>query len=108
MGLKRPRIQSRRQKEALLKYRPVTITLRAQHCLNGVYYGPGTIKVKGDVARQLMEQDQATVKADQDLFSTRALMLVYTPHRGVMTVEVSPDSFDAVWTNPSTSLISRF
>lgn len=55
--------------------RPVTITLRYQHKINEVPYGPGRVTVKKDVASVLLEQERNLTQVMHDELNPKAVVI---------------------------------
>ena len=51
--------------------RPMEVSLRAQHCVNGHVYGPGVVRVNTELGRQLQEQDGRAANEDQRFEAAR-------------------------------------
>lgn len=76
--------------EALARTRPQEVLLTTQHCINGVNYGPGRVRVRGDIAEVLRENEQTARQVEQDFKEKRAFIVGPRGQRR----QVPYDSFD--------------
>jgi hypothetical protein len=87
--------QEARRLEALDLARPVTIRLRFRHYINGIVYGPGVIKVRGDLARQLSGNDSQAAEVENDFYDRNGRAFIIGGHPGSYSKhQVAYETFD--------------
>jgi hypothetical protein len=70
----------------------VFVDLQYRHYINGMAFGPGTVKVSPDVAATLQEQEQRHITNEQRLHESRAGIIL--PGYGARVRRVAPESFE--------------
>ncbi len=95
-----PEAAKQAARERILRVQPMEIVATVAHNIGGQTYGPGTIKVRRDVALMILENERRGREADSNFFGKRAGII---GQHGRM-FPVPYDTFDATFGNPSPEL----
>lgn len=100
-------VERQARKERMLTIKLTKIVLKNRHHINGVAFGPGSIRVPADVARVLSEQDQRSEQAEQ-AFQTAKGVIIGPSVRGQHRIfEVPLETFDDSLENAGPAIVQR-
>lgn len=77
----------------------MTVTLRTQHSINGVPYGPGRLRVPEELGRTLMEGETRVRQSEAELFGQQRSFMLNM--RTMQAIPVASQIFDHVWQDPT-------
>ena len=87
--------RKKRGRPPLNRPKLLTVTLQMRHSINGVFYGPGTVRLSESKAMAFLNTEQAATEKEDSLFQQRAFILGF--RNGVpMRREVPAQRFDDI------------
>ena len=81
------------------------VVLTVLHRINGIPYGPGPVRIKANLARQLLESEQRVQDNERRFLEPRAAIIQLNYYGVPIAKRVDPRFFNDEWLRGNASVI---